>query len=105
LNLQAFNVSVNGHPLLYFEPLKFMNFCNNANPDPLPKLMQLRIRNPAQEALTGTLQQYETVKLNNTAGIRLNSAIPERRKFFVLNADPLQIHSWTCNLTISPRRL
>jgi hypothetical protein len=46
----------------------------------------------------GTFQHYETVKLYNIAGIRLNCAIPGGVNFF-FNADPLQIHSGTCNLT------
>jgi hypothetical protein len=31
LHFEAFNVSVNGPPLIYFEPLKFLNFGNNAD--------------------------------------------------------------------------
>jgi hypothetical protein len=33
-SLQACIVSVHGHPQLYFEPLKLLNFDFNADPDP-----------------------------------------------------------------------
>jgi hypothetical protein len=62
LILQASTGSVHGPPRLYLEPLKLLNFDFNADQDSfftlmwirilLPKIMRIRIRNPAMNSLT-----------------------------------------------------